>query len=98
MNRLLKQASAVPCLLAATGAARAQAALTTDLHGKACQTLSVNPDTGASTRRCPGPAGFSLLVHDEDGRASVDIVAPGRRPWQAGAGRTGAEGQYQRAE
>lgn len=84
MIRSLIRSSAVLCLLAASGGAAAQSAAHTleftDLHGKACKTLSINKETGASTRRCPGAAGFSLLVHSEDGRASVDILAPGRRP------------------
>jgi hypothetical protein len=82
MNRLPLRSFAVLCLLAASGAARAQAVVYTDLHGKGCKTLSLNKETGASTRRCPGAAGFSLLVHDEDGRASIDIVAPGKRAFQ----------------
>ncbi|MCC6072749.1 hypothetical protein ACFSQU_13370 [Massilia sp. GCM10020059] len=55
------------------------ATVTTDLHGKACKILSFDRETGAATRQCQGVAGYKLLVHDEDGRTSIDVVPPARR-------------------
>ena len=55
------------------------ATVTTDLHGKACKILSFDRETGAATRQCNGVAGYKLLVHDEDGRTSIDVVPPARR-------------------
>ncbi|MBZ2206925.1 hypothetical protein [Massilia soli] len=64
-------------LFAAASAISAQAAtVTTDLHGKACKILAFDRGTGAATRQCAGVAGYKLLVHDEDGRTSIDVVAP----------------------
>jgi len=51
----------------------------TDLSGKACRTVARDKETGASTIRCPGVGGYSLLVLDSDDRASISVVAPGRR-------------------
>lgn len=67
-------------LIALTAANAAPAAtITTDLYGKACTVLSQDRETGAATRRCRGAAGYALLVHDEDGRTSIDILPPARR-------------------
>ena len=77
MNRSL---AALIALAAFTGAPPAYAAtITTDLHGKACIILSFDRETGAATRQCTGVAGYKLLVHDEDGRTSIDVVPPARR-------------------
>ncbi|HZF33862.1 MAG TPA: hypothetical protein VE914_08680 [Candidatus Angelobacter sp.] len=59
----------------------------TDIAGAACATIAVDAETGATTRRCPGIAGYSLLVQDDDARMSIVVVAPdgGRHPleyWQ----------------
>ena len=42
-----------------------------------CTTTELNADEGWSTQRCPGTAGYTLLVHEGDLRQSVDVVAPG---------------------
>lgn len=52
------------------------ASLYTDLYGKSCKTLEQDPGSGASTRRCAGVGGFSLLVHEARAQTSVDIVTP----------------------
>lgn len=77
MNRSL----AVLIALAACASAppACAATITTDLHGKACKILSFDRETGAATRQCTGVAGYTLLVHDEDGRTSIDVVPPARR-------------------
>ena len=43
--------------------------------------LAVEQDeeTGGTRSRCPGTAGYVLMVDDFDARMSVDIVAPGGR-------------------
>ena len=55
--------------------------------GAACATVAVDAETGATTQRCPGIAGYSLLVQDDDARMSIVVVAPdgGQHPleyWQ----------------
>lgn len=55
--------------------------IVTDLHGKACKLIE-SGQRGASTRRCPGAGGFALLVHENEGRSSVDVVAPGKEAYQ----------------
>jgi hypothetical protein len=75
--RLLILASSISVLL--NGNAHPQTKIEsayTDLSGKACKTSKVDKETGAATRRCAGISGFTLLVHDDDERASIDIVTP----------------------
>lgn len=48
----------------------------TDIAGTACATIAVDAETGATTRRCPGIAGYALLVEDDDARMSIVVVAP----------------------
>lgn len=48
----------------------------TTLDPDECRTLTVEYESGSSTQACPGTAGFSLLVHEDDGRQTVDVVAP----------------------
>ena len=77
MIRLL--AASVALFAAASGLPAHAATVTTDLHGKACKILAFDRDTGAATRQCTGVAGYKLLVHDEDGRTSIDVVPPATR-------------------
>lgn len=72
-------AAFVALFVAASGSQAYPATVTTDLHGKTCKTLAFDRDTGAATRQCTGVAGYKLLVHDEDGRTSMDVVPPGTR-------------------
>src|SRR4030095_4878811 len=51
----------------------------TPLSSSACRTLEVDKQTGASTQRCPGLAGYKLLVHDDDSRQSIAVVNPAGR-------------------
>ena len=83
------RATSPPAAGVASTARTGAAAITTDLYGKGCRALaapprsagaSVNP--GGSTRRCTGASGFALLVHENAGRSSIDIVAPGKQAWQ----------------
>jgi hypothetical protein len=48
----------------------------TDLTGAACAIITVDAETGATTQRCPGIAGYALLVDDDDARMSIVVVAP----------------------
>lgn len=47
-----------------------------DLAANKCKTLKTDRETGASTQRCPGISGYKLLVHDDDARQSITVVAP----------------------
>jgi hypothetical protein len=63
-------------LFAAIGSSRG-ATLTTEYTpttGRACVTISSNHEIGDTVTRCPGVAGFSLLVLNSDDRASISIV------------------------
>ncbi|HEX6041916.1 hypothetical protein [Longimicrobium sp.] len=51
----------------------------TSLGEADCRLVKEEEETGGTTSRCPGTAGYALLVHDYDARMSVDIVAPGGR-------------------
>src|SRR5262245_7040065 len=48
----------------------------TDIAGDTCATLAVDEEAGGSTQQCPGIAGYTLLVEDDDARMSVTVVAP----------------------
>ena len=53
------------------------ASLYTDLAEDRCQTLESQEDEGASSRRrCPGVAGYHLLVLDDDNRMSITVEDP----------------------
>lgn len=58
--------------------AHAASSMYTDLYGKSCKTIELDKGSGASTRRCTGVGGYSLLVHEANAQTSVDIVTPGR--------------------
>lgn len=51
----------------------------TSLAEADCRLVEQDEETGDTTSRCPGTAGYALLVHDWDARITVDIVAPGGR-------------------
>jgi len=48
-----------------------------DISSSKCRTIEVDKETGSSTQRCPGIAGYKLLVLDDDSRQSITVVAPG---------------------
>lgn len=50
----------------------------TALSGKACRPVQQDTETGASTSRCPGIAGFTVLVLNSDERASISVIAPNK--------------------
>lgn len=53
------------------------ASVYTDVAADRCQTLELEEDEGAFSRqRCPGVAGYHLLVLDDDGRMSVSVEDP----------------------
>jgi hypothetical protein len=47
-----------------------------DLASSKCTTVTTDRETGASTQRCLGVAGYKLLVHDDDARQSITVVTP----------------------
>ncbi|HEX6912608.1 MAG TPA: hypothetical protein VF142_19535 [Longimicrobium sp.] len=51
----------------------------TSLAEAECRLVERDEETGGTTSRCPGTAGYALLVHDGDARMTVDVVAPGGR-------------------
>lgn len=51
----------------------------TSLAEADCRLVERDEETGATSSRCPGTAGYALLVHDYDARMTVDVVAPGGR-------------------
>jgi hypothetical protein len=51
----------------------------TSLAEPACRVVRRDEETGGTTSRCPGTAGYTLMVHDDDARMSIDVVAPGGR-------------------
>lgn len=51
----------------------------TSLGEAECRVIERDEETGGTTSRCPGTAGYALLVHDDDARMSIDVIAPGGR-------------------
>lgn len=49
----------------------------TSLATADCRLVRRDADTNDPTYRCPGTAGYALMVHDWDARMTVDVVAPG---------------------
>jgi hypothetical protein len=51
----------------------------TSLAERDCRVVEKDAETGGTDSRCPGTAGYALMVSDHDARMSVDVVAPGGR-------------------
>lgn len=51
----------------------------TPLEGAECRLVERDEESGATSHRCPGTAGYALLVHDFDARMTVDVITPGGR-------------------
>lgn len=51
----------------------------TSLAEAECRLVERDRETGATSSRCPGTAGYTLLAHDYDARMTADIVAPDGR-------------------
>jgi hypothetical protein len=67
------------CGLALTLASAAGAQVSsvyTALSGESCRMVRLDEETASSTQRCPGARGFSVLVHDDDARMSLDVQPP----------------------
>lgn len=79
--QILLKASAFLVLLFTTGESiKGQARLESiysDLSSAKCRTIEVDKETGSSTQRCQGIAGYRLLVLDDDARQSITVVTPG---------------------
>jgi hypothetical protein len=43
---------------------------------KDCRLLEVDEESGSSSQRCPGTAGYALKVMEGDVRMSIDVIAP----------------------
>lgn len=65
-----------PVLLFQLPAAGAATSMVSQLHGAACHSIDQDRAGATRTRRCPGVAGYRLLVHEAHAQTSVDIVTP----------------------
>jgi len=59
--------------------ARTSTSIYTALEGATCKLVADDAETGDRTTKCPGIAGYSVLVQESDDRASLTIVAPNNR-------------------
>jgi hypothetical protein len=48
----------------------------TDLASTRCKTIETSDEGAFSLQKCPGVAGYELLVEDADSRQSVTVVSP----------------------
>jgi hypothetical protein len=51
----------------------------TSLGEAECRLVEKDEETGATSSRCPGTAGYALLVHDYDARMTGDVITPDGR-------------------
>lgn len=51
----------------------------TDISPDRCKTIETHEETGGSVQKCPGVAGYGLLVEEDDLRQSVTVVSPDGR-------------------
>jgi|SRR5215813_8665722 len=58
------------------GAAGPIGSVHTDISSRECKLLKADKKLGSSTQDCPGPAGYRLIVEDDDSRMSATVVAP----------------------
>jgi hypothetical protein len=63
-------------LVARVAQAQTVTSVYTTLAEKKCKTIQVDKESGSSTQRCAGVAGYHLLVEDSDNRISITVVAP----------------------
>ena len=80
LNRLRASAAVLLAALPGVPASQAQQPAIrsqyTSLAPEHCRLLERHPETGATVHRCPGVAGYALLVADDDARMSITLVAP----------------------
>lgn len=55
------------------------ASVYTPLTGAQCRVVNRQQETGATVSKCPGPAGYSLLVLEDDSRTSITVVSPAQK-------------------
>lgn len=48
----------------------------TDIAPARCKTIETHEEGSSSVQKCPGVAGYGLLVEDSDSRQSVTVVSP----------------------
>lgn len=48
----------------------------TDMAAARCKTIETHEESAGSVQKCPGVAGYELLVEDDDSRQSVTVVSP----------------------
>ena len=79
----LNRVSSSPALDAANEAVSASHSIYTELSGPPC---SKEQETGmvTSEHRCPGVAGYQLLVTNVDERQSVTVITPDKRQFDLG--------------
>src|SRR5262245_41940280 len=58
------------------GSAPAVSSLYTDISAGNCKHQSGETETGGSVQECPGPAGYKLIIEDDDSRMSATVVTP----------------------
>lgn len=74
-------AAATGATTAPSGSPGAITSVYTSLAAADCRLVKRDADTNDPTYRCPGAAGYALMVHDWDARMTVDVVAPGGRTY-----------------
>jgi hypothetical protein len=76
LKRTLSALFIMGCALPLLAYVPAADSVYTDLASARCKTIETHEEGGGSVQKCPGVAGYELLVEDDDSRQSVTVVSP----------------------
>ena len=76
LKRTLSALSILCCAMPLLAYVPAFESVYTDIAPARCKTVETHEETGGSVQKCPGVAGYELLVEDDDSRQSVTVVSP----------------------
>lgn len=76
LKRILSALSILCCALPLLAHVPAAESVYTDLAAVRCKTVETQAEGSSSVQKCPGVAGYALLVEDNDARQSVTVVSP----------------------
>lgn len=76
LKRILSALCVMGCALPLLAHVHAAESVYTDLAPARCKTIETHEESAGSVQKCPGVAGYELLVEDDDLRQSVTVVSP----------------------
>jgi len=76
LKRTLSALCILCCALPLLAYVPAAESVYTDITSARCKTIETHEEGSSSVQKCPGVAGYALLVEDDDSRQSVTVVSP----------------------